>query len=315
VKNLRSTLHHLFHPKRSNNHRPRVLHPKAYLYYTGLLAVFFVVLHSWQFSPDSFQSVLGFASNITGGQVIDQTNQERKLAGLGSVTLNTQLSEAALAKGQDMMNDQYWAHVAPDGKQPWSFITESGYTYQVAGENLARDFADTSSMTKAWMESPTHRANILNPKYQEIGIAVIDGKLLGYETTLVVQMFGSPAQGSPTVGVRGVSQDADGKVAVANPETNLNNADSKPVGAKPAVLSSSLVPIGNYTKPPLFTPLEMSKAFFLSLIMMIVGTLIYDGYVIGHQSATRMVGKNLAHIIFLTAIAYLLIYFKAGLVG
>ena len=91
-----------------------------------------------------------------------------------------------------MFNKQYWAHTAPDGKEPWDFMSEAGYSYQVAGENLARDFSTTSAMVAAWMASPTHRANIMNGRYTEIGIAVINGTLEGVETTLVVQMFGTP---------------------------------------------------------------------------------------------------------------------------
>ena len=94
-----------------------------------------------------------------------------------------------------MFTDQYWAHTAPDGTEPWTFMHQMGYQYVVAGENLARDFGQTDEMVSAWLASPTHRANIMNPKYQEIGIAVIDGVLEGYETTLVVQMFGTPPSG------------------------------------------------------------------------------------------------------------------------
>lgn len=306
---LHKILRHLFHPQRSNNHRPKVLHHTAYLYFIGTLAIFIAILQSVRFAPEQLNNILGFASSITPAEVITQTNQERTKSGLSELVLSEQLSQAALAKGQDMMTDQYWAHVAPDGTEPWYFIEQAGYTYSVAGENLARDFDDTPRMVDAWMNSPTHRANILNPKYEEIGIAVIDGELEGYETTLVVQLFGKPTQ-------FGAGEQAAGQApslpAVA--DADVTSIIANPASA-PQVLAGALVPNGELQLPPLFTPLQLSKAFFLALIMMIIGTLLYDAFVIGHQHTARMVGKNLAHLFFFTAVAYLVIFFKAGLVG
>lgn len=289
--------------------------------------------HSLSLGPQRLESILGFASSITPSQVIDKTNQEREQAGLSPLTMNQTLNQAALSKGQDMMTDQYWAHVSPDGTQPWFFIRGAGYDYRVAGENLARDFSDTSSMMSAWMASPTHRANILNPKYQEIGIAVIDGQLLGYETTLVVQMFGTPTTGAtPKIDVAGVTQTEPSKV-LADEDTQASVDSNQDAGsqlpsvdspvnavdgggeASSEVLASALLPVGEIEVPPLLTPLQLTKAFFLSLIMIITSTLLYDGFVIGHRRTARMVGKNLAHLLYFGVLAFLVIFFKAGLVG
>jgi uncharacterized protein YkwD len=317
---LRETLHHLFHPRRSNNHRPKVLHHGAYIYFAALAIVFVAGLQLLQSAPAQLSHVLGFASSITPSEVISQTNEERQKAGLSTLTLNAELSQAALAKGQDMMNDQYWAHIAPDGTDPWYFMKEAGYKYSVAGENLARDFGDTPTMVRAWMASPTHRANILNPKYQEIGIAVIDGELLGYDTTLVVQMFGKPSGATaaePTVtneAAVAVFEEADVTEEELAAQPLAQPVTTTPVRSA-SVLAGALIPNGQLSMPPLFTPLQLSKAFFLALIMMIIGTLLYDAFVIGHQRTARMVGKNFAHLLFFSAIAFLVVFFKAGLVG
>lgn len=330
-----SVLRHLFHPQRSNNHRPRVLHPHAFTYLSLIALGFFGLVNSSLIKLDRFGYVLGFASNISPNQVVEFTNAERARLGLLPLTFNAKLAAAAMAKGQDMFDDQYWAHLAPDGKEPWSFIREAGYTYKVAGENLARDFYSTSDMMAAWMNSPTHKANIINGNYKEIGIAVIDGNLLGHETTLVVQMFGTqPTQ----VAQAQVPKTTNNQTAQAeNPETisltqpapslapapsNLDQElvqfvqEAKPttIGG-PAVLASVLVPRGDLSLPPLFSALQLTKAFFLAMILMIVLTLIYDAFVIGHYKTTRLVGKNLAHIIFLAAVGFLLIFFKGGIVG
>jgi hypothetical protein len=189
---LLETLAHLFHPRRSNNHRPRVLHPEAFVYFSIIALVFALAIFASPRIFTSLENVLGYASNITIDQVVALTNAERSSQGLSPLIFNPTLSKAAASKGSDMFANQYWAHTSPSGKEPWAFISEAGYSYRVAGENLARDFAVSEQVVKAWMASPTHRANIVNAAYEEIGVAVVNGELNGMETTLVVQMFGTP---------------------------------------------------------------------------------------------------------------------------
>lgn len=304
VRKISDIVAHIFHPRRSNNHRPRLLHPEALFFLILISSGFVALLHLFSGLTNSSNSILGYASTITPKQVIELTNQKRIELGLESLVLNQDLAEAALAKGQDMFTDQYWSHTAPDGTEPWNFIRQSGYKYQVAGENLARDFSNTESMISAWMASPTHRANIMNSKYNEIGIAVIDGTLEGYETTLVVQMFGSQS----TRGVKPILVDDEDYYTVQESGEAVKRSQAR-------VLASVLVPGGGIESPPLFTPLQLTKAFFLAVIILIVGTLSYDTLVIGNRDTMRMVGKNLAHILLLTAVMYLVIFFKGGVVG
>lgn len=141
--------------------------------------------------------ILGVAT-FSAQQIIDLTNAQRVQNGLGPLTYNGQLAAAAAAKAQDMFTVNYWAHNSPLGKTPWSFITGAGYRYVYAGENLARDFNDAGSVVNAWMNSPSHRENILDTNFKEIGVAVADGNLTGVDGILVVQMFGTPVAGVPT---------------------------------------------------------------------------------------------------------------------
>ncbi|MBI3342131.1 hypothetical protein HY024_03330 [Candidatus Curtissbacteria bacterium] len=134
--------------------------------------------------------ILG-AVNFSAKQIIDLTNDKRKENGLGQLTENQNLDKAAEAKARDMFANDYWAHYSPQGKSPWDFINASGYKYVFAGENLARDFDDAKSVVDAWMNSPSHRSNLLDHNFREIGVAIEDGKLGGREGILVVQMFGS----------------------------------------------------------------------------------------------------------------------------
>ena len=90
-----------------------------------------------------------------------------------------------------MLEKQYWDHFGPNGETPWQFIRASSYAYVYAGENLAKGFRTSEGVVEAWMASPTHRANIMSGNYKDIGVAVVEGELLGKQTILVVQMFGN----------------------------------------------------------------------------------------------------------------------------
>ena len=146
--------------------------------------------------------VLGRVSNISAGELLVDTNVERSKTSLPELKLNDQLSRAAFLKAQDMFANDYWAHTSPAGVTPWKWLGDSGYNYNVAGENLAKNYPTSQATVNAWMNSETHRANILNGKYQEIGFAVVDGLLDGRDATLVVAYYGSPAT---TAAVEGTS--------------------------------------------------------------------------------------------------------------
>lgn len=310
-----------------------MLHPEVLLFFVGLTAFFSVGLISLPKLNPRAGAVLGYSSSISVSDVVSQTNKEREQNGLPDLIVNKQLSEGAQAKGMHMFANQYWAHTAPDGTQPWAFFKQSKYNYSVAGENLARDFSNTPDMMQAWMNSPTHRANILNQKYKEIGIAVIDGQLNGVETTLVVQFFGSPMSAIPQVtkvaAVKGVQADSTSptslqdKQAQGKADINLNTLtieQQEPIqvdenGSTAQILSSQNLPITQLSRPPLFSPLQLTKAFFLAIILMVVSTLIYDAFIMKNRQTSRLVGKNFAHICFFFVIAFLLIYFKSGAVN
>ncbi len=333
---LLKQISHFLAPQRSNNHRPQILHPESLIFISILTVGFFALVQTFRFFPNLKNSVLGYAANISVEDVVSQTNQQRAKSGLQPLVLNSQLSQAALAKAQDMFDHQYWAHTSPQGKEPWDFIKQANYTYKVAGENLARDFNDTASMVKAWMASPTHKANIMNGKYKQIGIAVVDGTLQGFETTLVVQMFGTPQVQAAAIGSEASADQATAQsqaqaqvVQVQGQESAeklVSKSVSKPVqpvretvsieqqAQENGVLASAIVPIGQLKHSPLFTPLQLTKAFFLAVILLIVLTLVYDSLVIGHRKTMRLVGQNLGHIILLSCVAFLMIFFKGGMI-
>ena len=174
---------HLFTPHHTNNFRAKVLHNNSLL----ILTLFVLVLSGTTYFIKTTQpTVLGISYSITDTELLNDTNQSRQANGQPALSMNSALSDAARRKAADMFQKDYWAHFAPDGTSPWSFIKAAGYGYSYAGENLAKGFVSSQDVVTAWMNSPSHRENLLSPKYKDIGFAVAEGKLQGEETVLVV---------------------------------------------------------------------------------------------------------------------------------
>lgn len=173
-----------FIPTQKNRYKPYLLRKVA------LVAYSFIIVF-----VNSFGGIFGItkveASTISIENIISLTNQERTSSGLNSLNENSQLDAAALAKANNMFEQQYWDHFGPNGETPWQFIRAEGYNYVYAGENLAKGFQTAEGVHEAWMASPTHAANIMSGNYKDIGVAVVQGVLLGKQTTLVVQMLGN----------------------------------------------------------------------------------------------------------------------------
>lgn len=129
--------------------------------------------------------------------IIYLTNQARLQNNLPFLSVNPKLTEAAHLKAQNMLDEDYFNHQSPDGREPWDFIELFGYSYVFAGENLAINFTDTSTTFQAWMNSDSHRENILFPQFQEIGVATHSAEKNGTTVTVSVQMFGSREDFTP----------------------------------------------------------------------------------------------------------------------
>ena len=122
-------------------------------------------------------NVLGYATgSITPVELLNLTNQERAASGLPALRLDSRLNNSAGMKAQDMFANDYWNHVSPGCVEPWHWFSLAGYNYTYAGENLAKDFDTAQGVMDGWMNSPGHRANILNPHYTDVGFAVENGQ-------------------------------------------------------------------------------------------------------------------------------------------
>jgi uncharacterized protein YkwD len=154
--------------------------------------------------PESTSATKKVASNINSlsvDKVIYYTNQNRKdNSALRALTENTDLDRSAEIKVKDMFAEQYFEHVSPSGVSVSDLANEAGYEYVTVGENLALgDFTTNKELVDAWMASPGHRANILNTKYTEIGVAVGRGTYKGQQVWLAVQHFGTPKSSCPAI--------------------------------------------------------------------------------------------------------------------
>jgi hypothetical protein len=124
---------------------------------------------------------------------MDRINQERSLRFISQVTYNSKLAVAADSKAKDMIERSYFSHIDPDGNYVWPRIQAAGFTpHLILGENLAMDFTSASEVMTAWMNSPTHRDNIVNEKFQNQGLSSVAGLYEpDHETIMVVSLFGT----------------------------------------------------------------------------------------------------------------------------
>lgn len=294
--NFKRSLHNFFIPHEENNYRSNALHLNML---TGYLLVA-IVLSSFYKPITTFgRNVLGVATDITITRLLELTNKERTQAGLPPLQYNNKLAAAAANKGQNMFAHNYWAHYGPDGATPWDFILGAGYQYQYAGENLAKDFLISDEVVKAWMDSPTHRDNIMKKEYNEIGFAVMNGSINGEETTLVVQMFGTPLANT----VAAAEPAGQAKPAQIVPTTIPSIAVSPVTKPQQQVLSeekssSIVIKTKEHTTPLFFfNGLTVKLSFLFFLVLMTA--LVFDLYYAQKLNIIRLTGKHIAHVMFI----------------
>ncbi len=184
-----------FIPHKKNKYRPHLISHVGII--VSILLIFGVQI-AYNNSVNGSWQVLGYATSVDSGSLLTLTNQNRAANSQSNLVANSQLTSAAQAKAQHMIDNNYWAHVAPDGTTPWSFINSAGYTYLKAGENLAYGYSTSADAVQGWMDSPTHRANILTAEYKDVGFGIANGaNFQGGENTVIVALYGNPVGGTP----------------------------------------------------------------------------------------------------------------------
>lgn len=283
TKPKRQAAHH--HRKRTGDHHKRTkAYHKSYWPYLPMLAVVaigFAINMVW--APHS-GGVLAYATNVSIDSLLDETNDERSAAGQGTLTINQQLMAAAQAKANDMVSRNYWSHITPDGKQPWWFVTNAGYEYQATGENLAYGFDSSDATVSGWMNSPSHKANLLNGVYQDVGFGVANSNdYQGFgPQTVIVALYGkvlsntqaavSPPAPAPAPAPTAIAPAAPAPVAAPAPAAAPIVQPTPPV-APPATAKAPVAAAASTTASQPVSRLEL-MASGISPISVVITTAI-----------------------------------------
>lgn len=240
----------------------------------------------------SFAFVLtALASGIVPAEVITLANSARLKAGLTELTENAKLSAAARNKANDMIKNDYFAHTSPTGVDPWHWMKQSGYQYKAAGENLAINYTDAKGQHDAWMKSATHRANIMNERYQEIGVAVVKGKIDGKESIVTVEFFGTPLHAVVDQVSAAPPLALPAPAAIKGVETLPQVPIMELSPAAPAPVLPAPVPI----VMPVVTPVasndaELTRGIYAALVLVVISLMLAPSALIFR--AFRMMASN-----------------------
>jgi hypothetical protein len=270
---LLSRLHDYFFPHKRNGYKPHIFRAAS----IGFIVLGVLVFEGAYFTQIKF--VLphtNFLGAVLPGALVALTNEDRAASDVPTVTENAILAQAAQDAANDMATNGYFAHVSPDGKDPWYWLKLVGYNYQYAGQNLAVNFTDSTAVESAWMASPEHHANIVKPQYTQIGIGTANGMYQGKEVTFVVQFFASPETTSPQP-QEGTTVASTPKVAIAAPvaPVSAQKGTTAPVAevlgaqAQVAAVSTNLSPIASFFATVVTSP-TLTMTYILSALATIV---------------------------------------------
>lgn len=305
-------IHHLFVPHKGNNHRSKILHNSSLFLLIALLITSTLIS---TVINKTHPEILGISYSISDQELLLLVNQKRIENGLNPLKLNSKLTVAAKNKADYMFSHNYWAHFAPDGTTPWKFIIESDYDYIYAGENLAKGFINGPEAVDAWMNSPTHRDNILSDQYDDVGFSIVEGQLQGEETVLIVQMFGQERNSFlANAKVESVTVTDKSAGDSALPDVN-SKAEVSVVNAEGIAQNNSSIPSRIYESKPILDILKSSKSISFVLISILLVSLIIDIVVISKRRIPRTVGNNLDHILLLSIFVIFIFIYNIGRVA
>lgn len=228
----------VFVPNEENCFLPEALKQKYLFWYGASLLILKIALISLVLILPSTD----FFSAIAADRLISLVNQERQARNLSTLTLNNNLNSVAYLKVNDMLAKDYFDHTSPAGLTPWYWFKQIGYNYAFAGENLAMGFVETDAVFHAWMNSPSHRDNILNPNYQEIGLAVKSGQIQEHKDTLAVLVFGKQQASAPKTQVAKMSPSPSASPKKSAAPLPIATPSFSPLAAAPVAISPSPAP-------------------------------------------------------------------------
>ncbi len=232
--------------RRGDHHRVSKQYLKVYWPYVPMLFIIAVGLFLGSPRGQSHHGVLSYATEMSTSNLLDATNKQRSANQRKPLTINANLTNAAQAKAKDMAARNYWSHTTPDGKAPWFFVDAAGYSYKKAGENLAYGFNNSGDTISGWMNSPSHRENLLDTSFTEVGFGFIDAGSYNNsgQETIVVALYGQPK----------VTGNEQPTTASTNDKTIRNIVSSDNISShEPATLAVSKIQSLAGTNSPLLT--------------------------------------------------------------
>lgn len=288
-------------PQKTTYHvHKRRLHLHRFSWFAFMLAGLLTIQVAYNFQISGGHSVLAYATNVNRADLYSQTNAFRTANGLGVLALDSQLNQAAQAKAEHMIANNYWAHVAPDGTTPWYFFDSVGYVYVNAGENLAYGFRTSAEVVQAWMDSPSHRDNVLG-NYKDVGFGYMDGaNYQGGQYTVVVAMYGTrqapvvpqPVQPEPEQPVTNIQPAQSEPVAPVEPIAETPTEPATPAeqtteDTDPVVTPTKLANEDNeaVSAASLAGPALQSWPFYASLAVIVISSI---GFSVTHLRLLRL---------------------------
>jgi hypothetical protein len=193
MKKIGRWFQNAFIPGEANGHRPNALRAATVV---PVLITIVIIQTVFFFGSPYLVSRSRFFGLVEVSALTDGTNAARAGESVPALAVDPSLAKAAQEKADDMVASNYFAHTSPAGVTPWYWFWNVGYQFSYAGENLAVNFSESQDVTAAWMGSPEHRANILDPHFTQIGVAVAEGNFEGRPATYVAELFGTPAAGA-----------------------------------------------------------------------------------------------------------------------
>ncbi len=236
VQKIKKILGVFFVPEKKNSFLPRILTSKYLFAYAAMVLAFKILIISILLVLPNTK----IFSDIASSELLTLINQARQEKNLTPLTQNNKLTSAADLKANDMLTNDYFEHTSPAGVAPWYWFKTAGYNYIYAGENLAMDFFESKDVFDAWMASPSHRDNILDPNFNEIGIAIEKGEMGARQTTLAVLTFGTPTPSQIKINVAKQTPSVTPKIS-ATPTPKISQS--------PAPLETSASPTPEPASP------------------------------------------------------------------
>lgn len=258
----------------TNNYHPPVLSAKAFVLYGVVLILLRLFLGA----------TVAAGSGVDSQILMSLVNNERRNRQIVELFVNPKLLAVAAIKSQDMIDRDYFAHVDPDGNYVWERIVNAGYfPYKILGENLAINFNTAEGMVAAWLQSPKHRDNLLNPDFEEQGLSALYGDYKGTYSNLTTNLFGTLMSGRSAESVKAAVEKIVPAVEAQNPPPGAKSASAPSSSASAPLAVQKTSSVANAPPSPADEPVVQDVATGLTKVpptnsLFIWARIIFTGF-------------------------------------